>query len=50
VRNELLRHIAEGGVTYPLLQLAFGNQTPAQELRTLQLFAGEILPHIRKLS
>ena len=49
VRHELLRHIAEGGVTYPLLQLAFGNQTPAQELRTLQLFASEILPHIRTL-
>jgi len=47
VRRELLRHIDEGGVTYPLLQLAFGTLTHAQELRTLQLFASEVLPHIR---
>lgn len=49
VRQELLRHIEEGGVTYPLLQLAFGSLTPAQEQRTLALFAREVLPAIRKL-
>jgi alkanesulfonate monooxygenase SsuD/methylene tetrahydromethanopterin reductase-like flavin-dependent oxidoreductase (luciferase family) len=49
VRSELLRHIDEASVTYPLLQLAFGNLTQADALRTLKLFAGEILPAIRKL-
>jgi alkanesulfonate monooxygenase SsuD/methylene tetrahydromethanopterin reductase-like flavin-dependent oxidoreductase (luciferase family) len=49
VRQELLRHVEEGGVNYPLLQLAFGNLAPAQEMRTLQLFASEVLPHFRKL-
>jgi len=49
VRTELMRHIEEGGVTYPLLQLAFGNLAPAHEMRSLKLFASEVLPHIRKL-
>ena len=49
VRGELLRHIAEAGLTYPLLQVTFGTLTHAQQLRTLQLFASEVLPAIRKL-
>ena len=49
VRKELLRHVEEGGVNYPLLQLAFGNLASAQEMRSLQLFASEVLPHLRKL-
>jgi alkanesulfonate monooxygenase SsuD/methylene tetrahydromethanopterin reductase-like flavin-dependent oxidoreductase (luciferase family) len=49
VRQELLRHVEEGGVNSPLLQLAFGNLAPAQEMRTLQLFASEVLPYLRKL-
>ncbi len=49
VRAELLRHIAEAGVTYPLLQLAFGNLTQAQSMRSLTLFAQEILPHLREI-
>jgi alkanesulfonate monooxygenase SsuD/methylene tetrahydromethanopterin reductase-like flavin-dependent oxidoreductase (luciferase family) len=49
VRSELLRHIEEARVNYPLLQLTFGTLTQAQQLRSLQLFAGEVLPAIRKL-
>ena len=49
VRKELVRHIEEGGVTYPLLQLAFGNLSHDQEMRNLKLFASEVLPHIRRL-
>jgi alkanesulfonate monooxygenase SsuD/methylene tetrahydromethanopterin reductase-like flavin-dependent oxidoreductase (luciferase family) len=49
VRQELLRHIEESGVNYPLLQLAFGNLKLAEERRSLELFASEVLPAIRKL-
>jgi alkanesulfonate monooxygenase SsuD/methylene tetrahydromethanopterin reductase-like flavin-dependent oxidoreductase (luciferase family) len=49
VRAELTRHVEEGGVTYPLMQLAFGTLTHDQEMRTLKLFASEILPHLAKL-
>lgn len=49
VRDELLRHITESDVNYPLLQLAFGNLAHAQALRSLELFAQEILPTLRKL-
>ena len=49
VRAELLRHIEEAGINYPLLQVTFGTLTHAQQLRTLQLFASEVLPAIRKL-
>ena len=47
VRSELMRHIAESGINYPLLQLAFGNLSYAHALRSLQLFAAEILPQLR---
>lgn len=49
VRAELTRHIAESGVNYPLLQLAFGNLSHGQALRSLQLFAADVLPELRKL-
>ncbi len=49
VRAELTRHLAESSVNYPLVQLAFGNLTPAQSLRTLQLLAAEVLPAVRAL-
>ena len=49
VRSELMRHIAESGINYPLLQLAFGNLGHAQALRTLQLFAAEVLPQLRTI-
>ncbi|HEV8015742.1 MAG TPA: hypothetical protein VGP48_09425, partial [Stellaceae bacterium] len=49
VKTELLRDIATAGVNYPLIQLAFGNLGHAQTLRTLDLFAREVLPAIRKL-
>jgi alkanesulfonate monooxygenase SsuD/methylene tetrahydromethanopterin reductase-like flavin-dependent oxidoreductase (luciferase family) len=45
VRDELHRHVAESGVNYVLLQLAFGSLTHEQEVRTLELFAAEVMPH-----
>ncbi len=49
VRTELARHVTESGINYPLLQLAFGNLSQVQSLRTLQLFADEVLPHLRAI-
>jgi hypothetical protein len=49
VQSELMRHIAESGINYPLLQLAFGNLTQAQSMRSLRLFAAEILPQLRTI-
>lgn len=49
VRSELTRHIAESGINYPLIQLAFGNLTPVQSTRSLKLLASEVLPHLRKM-
>ncbi len=44
VKEQIARHVAESGVNYVCLQLAFGNLTHADEMRTLGLFAEEILP------
>ncbi len=44
VKEEIARHVAESGVNYVCLQLAFGNLAHADEMRTLELFAGEVLP------
>jgi len=49
VKAELLKDIATAGVNYPLIQIAFGNLSHAQSLKTLDLFAREILPAIRAL-
>jgi alkanesulfonate monooxygenase SsuD/methylene tetrahydromethanopterin reductase-like flavin-dependent oxidoreductase (luciferase family) len=49
VKVELLKVAQEAGVNYPLLQLAFGNLSHAQSLRTLDLFGREIMPELRKL-
>ncbi len=49
VRAELTRHLAESGVNYPLLQIAFGGLSHAHALRTLKLLTTEVLPAIRKL-
>jgi alkanesulfonate monooxygenase SsuD/methylene tetrahydromethanopterin reductase-like flavin-dependent oxidoreductase (luciferase family) len=49
VKTELLRDIATAGVNYPLLQIAFGNLSHAQSLKTLDLFTREILPAVRAL-
>ena len=46
VREALSRHIAESGVNYVLLQLAFGTLTHAQSMRTLDLFVREVRPHL----
>jgi alkanesulfonate monooxygenase SsuD/methylene tetrahydromethanopterin reductase-like flavin-dependent oxidoreductase (luciferase family) len=49
VRAALERHIAESGVNYVLLQLAFGNLSHAQSLRTLDLFVREVQPALTKV-
>ncbi len=49
MKTELMKDIATAGVNYPLLQIAFGDLSHAQSLRTLDLFTREILPAIRKL-
>ena len=49
VKAELLKDIATAGVNYPLIQIAFGNLSHAQSLKTLDLFKREILPAIRAL-
>ena len=49
VRAELTRHLAESGVNYPLLQIAFGGLSHAHALRNLKLLTDEVLPAIRKL-
>jgi len=49
VHKELTRHIEESGVNYPLLQIAFGDLTQAQYLRSLKLFGSEVLPQLRKM-
>jgi alkanesulfonate monooxygenase SsuD/methylene tetrahydromethanopterin reductase-like flavin-dependent oxidoreductase (luciferase family) len=46
VRAQLQTHIAESGVNYLLLQLAFGNLTHAQQMRSLELFATEVMPKL----
>lgn len=47
VRAELQRHLTESTITYPMVQLAFGTLTHAQALRSLTLFAREVMPHLR---
>jgi alkanesulfonate monooxygenase SsuD/methylene tetrahydromethanopterin reductase-like flavin-dependent oxidoreductase (luciferase family) len=49
VKSELLKDIATAGINYPLLQIAFGNLSHAQSLKTLDLFTRDILPAIRAL-
>ena len=48
VRDQMERHIAESGVNYVLVQLAFGNITHEEEMRSLRLFAEEVMPHFVK--
>jgi alkanesulfonate monooxygenase SsuD/methylene tetrahydromethanopterin reductase-like flavin-dependent oxidoreductase (luciferase family) len=45
VRELMEKHIAESGVNYVLVQLAFGNISHAEEMRSLELFATEVMPH-----
>ncbi len=44
VRDTLAAQIAECGFNYAVLQLAFGNLTHAQEMRSLALVAAEVMP------
>jgi alkanesulfonate monooxygenase SsuD/methylene tetrahydromethanopterin reductase-like flavin-dependent oxidoreductase (luciferase family) len=46
VRDALATHIAESGVNHVDLQLAFGALTHDQQMRTLKLFATEVMPKL----
>ena len=46
VREEMARHIDETGVNYVLCQFAFGNIAHEAEMRSLKLFATEVMPHL----
>jgi alkanesulfonate monooxygenase SsuD/methylene tetrahydromethanopterin reductase-like flavin-dependent oxidoreductase (luciferase family) len=46
VREEMARHIEETGVNYVLCQFAFGNISHEAEMRSLKLFATEVMPHL----
>jgi alkanesulfonate monooxygenase SsuD/methylene tetrahydromethanopterin reductase-like flavin-dependent oxidoreductase (luciferase family) len=48
VRAALARHIEETGINYLLLQLAFGNLPHHRQMRTLGLFATEVMPKLPK--
>jgi alkanesulfonate monooxygenase SsuD/methylene tetrahydromethanopterin reductase-like flavin-dependent oxidoreductase (luciferase family) len=50
VRAQLAKHIEETGINYLLLQLAFGNLDHAQYMRTLKLFATEVMPKLPRES
>jgi alkanesulfonate monooxygenase SsuD/methylene tetrahydromethanopterin reductase-like flavin-dependent oxidoreductase (luciferase family) len=49
VRRELLAQAERTGVNYLVLQLAFGSLGHAREMRSLQLFATEVMPALAPL-
>ncbi len=44
VRAALAAQIAEAGINYPLLRFAFGDLALEESLRSLELFAAEVMP------
>jgi len=44
--REIERHIAESGINTLLVQVAFGNMPHAQAMRSLELFAAEVMPKL----
>jgi alkanesulfonate monooxygenase SsuD/methylene tetrahydromethanopterin reductase-like flavin-dependent oxidoreductase (luciferase family) len=49
VRNEIERQVRELGVNYLLTYLFLGTMTLSEALRSLQLFASEVMPKIAQL-
>jgi alkanesulfonate monooxygenase SsuD/methylene tetrahydromethanopterin reductase-like flavin-dependent oxidoreductase (luciferase family) len=48
VRRELAGQIERCGHNYQVVQIAFGALTHAQEMRSLALFAQNVMPHLRE--
>jgi alkanesulfonate monooxygenase SsuD/methylene tetrahydromethanopterin reductase-like flavin-dependent oxidoreductase (luciferase family) len=44
VRETLAAQIAEAGINYPLVRFAFGDLTLEESLRSVELFAAEVMP------
>ena len=44
-REQLERRFAETGTNYAMLEMAWGTLGHAAELRSMQLFASEVMPH-----
>ena len=47
VRAAFEAQIAECGYEYPILQMAFGSLTHIEAMRSLRLFAEEVMPALR---
>jgi len=43
-RSWVARHRDVGGISYMALELCFGDMTPAETLRSAELFATEVMP------
>lgn len=48
VREFIKARVAESGCDYITCQMAFGDMTKAETLRSIELFGGEVLPEFRK--
>ena len=49
VRDEIERQVGELGVNYLLTYLFLGTMTLDEALRSLELFAGEVMPRLAQL-
>ena len=47
MRDALAAQIAETGVNYLVCRLAFGDMALAESLRSLELFARQVMPELR---
>jgi hypothetical protein len=46
VRDALVRQIGEAGVNYFVCRFAFGDMALAESLRSLELFASQVMPEL----
>ena len=49
VRKLLAAQIAETGCNYVVGQFAFGDMTRDEALRSIELFAGDVMPALREI-
>jgi alkanesulfonate monooxygenase SsuD/methylene tetrahydromethanopterin reductase-like flavin-dependent oxidoreductase (luciferase family) len=48
VREKIARQIEESGANYFVARFAYGNLTHEESVRSLELFASEVMPHFQK--
>jgi alkanesulfonate monooxygenase SsuD/methylene tetrahydromethanopterin reductase-like flavin-dependent oxidoreductase (luciferase family) len=48
VREHFVRYAAQGTIDYLVINVPFGDMTPAEADRTLELFIGEVMPAVRR--